>query len=183
MSVLLSAPIRLWLLLLCQLPTLGNADPSAAGGSPDVRTFVCLDSSHVAVSRLADAVPSDSTGLHSFLWDTFINGPDSNRFDCLVSDCDETAPSFVRNLVRKAAADSLPAESLARCLAVVQAHRGRNAHLPIGATYATYMKAPVWIILVKWEWVDSSPQEVLGHARVYVLDADDTRIVAFATCS
>jgi hypothetical protein len=182
MSILLSASTGLWLLLLCQPPTPVNAGPAAAVDSSDARSFVCLDSSYVVVSRLASAVPSDSTALHSFLWDAFINGPDSNRFDCLVSDCDRAAPSFVRNLVRKAAVASLPAESLAKCLAVVQADRGRNAHLPISATYATYMKAPVWIILVKWEWVDSSAREVLGHARVYVLDAHHTRIIAFATC-
>ena len=85
------------------------------------------------------------------------------------------AQSYARALVRKAAADSLDATSLETCLARVLANAETNAYLPISASYVTYKESPAWAILVKWEWADSSPREVLGHARVYVLDTRDAR--------
>lgn len=173
--------VGLWVFVLCGSCLLGWAGAGGPDGTAE-HQFVCLDSTHVVVRTLTTPVPSDSSALNSFLWDRFINGPDSEGFDCLVWDCEKIVPSYVRALIRKAMAESLPGGSIAKCLSTVLADRGRNAYLPVSATYGTFGKEAVWIILVRWEWADSSSREILGHARVYVVDARHAQIVAFATC-
>ena len=112
----------------------------------------------------------------------YVNGSDSKLFDCPVHADPERAASFERSMVRKAADDSLDGNSLSACLQKVMAAAGRNVYLPVSATYAKYKGVPVWVILVKWEWAESSPDEVLSHSRAYVMDAKTTHQLGFATC-
>jgi hypothetical protein len=158
-------------------------EASASSGGDSAQDFLCFDSTQVSIHILSEPLPSDSTLLQSFLWDMFITGPESEGFDCPVSGWKMRAESHARMLIRKATADSLDWIALEACLARVLANTGRNAYLPISASYVNYRGFPAWAILVRWEWADSSPREVLGHARVYVLDARGARQLAFATCS
>ena len=179
----LVAMIALMLSVSIQSVVGAPGEASTSSSSNSAQDFICLDSTHVSIHILSEPLPSDSTLLRSFLWDTFITGPESDSFDCPVSEWKMRAESYARMLVRKATADSLDGAALEACLAQVLANAGRNAYLPISASYVTYKGTPAWAILVRWEWTDSSPREVLGHARVYVLDARDARQLAFATCS
>ena len=168
------------LILPCAVVAVDN--PVVSRDRSDDSSHVCLDSSRVSVHTLQKRLPSDSAAMHTFLWDNFITGPEEKLFTCPVLGWRKQSQSFARVLVRKALGDSLDGASLEKCLASVLADSERNAYLPISATKAMYRKAPAWIILVKWEWADSSPREVLAHSRVFVLNAKDAHTVAFATC-
>jgi hypothetical protein len=173
-------------LLVCVLLTVTSLASRAAEAE-------CLDSTGVLVHVLATPLPADSTELDSALWKDFIRGPESERPLCPMGEGEGSrVDSFTRSMARQAAADSLEAESLRRCLAIVQnlgqvRHQGRRssmnlfragASLPVGASLGEYRGVPVWVILVKWGWI----MEGLEHARVYVLDARDGRQIRFATC-
>jgi hypothetical protein len=181
--LLLAASVLIARGLLVHFPMQAAGDPITSYEPSNERRVVCHDSAHVTVQILSEPLPSDRAELNSFLWDNFISGVEPSRFECPILRWQERWETFAQALVDKAKADSLDAESLQICLAKVLEDAGRNAYLPISASYATYRGAPVWVILVKWEWADSSPQEVLGHARVYVLDAKEARQLGFVTCS
>jgi hypothetical protein len=144
--------------------------------------FVCLDSSRVTVNVLREPIPTDPDTLRSFLWNRFITGPEAELFECPVHAPQSRAESFALALVQMARADSLDAVGLGICLVKVLADAGRNVYLPIAASYGSFEGAPAWVILVKWEWLDSSEKEILGHARAYVMAAKDGRQLGFATC-
>ncbi len=175
------------ILILHITPAYGNLladDINPATNAPaDTIGFVCLDSNHVSVEVIEEPLPSDSAKLEEFLWQTFAQGPEPEKFTCPVSGWALKSQAFIRTLIRKAAADSLDSLSLKNCLGKVMEDRGKNAYLPIGAKYMHYRNSPVWVILVNWEWTDVSSREVLGHIRVYVMDAHTFRKIAFVTCS
>jgi hypothetical protein len=179
-------------LLVCVLLTVAPLASRAAGAE-------CLDSTGVRVYVLATPLPADSTELDSVLWEHFIRGPVSEQSMCPMGEGEGSrVDSFARSMIRQASADSLDAESLRRCLAIVQNQPGAShsdgasqvkhrsemslirtgSSLPVGASHGEYKGVPVWVILVKWGWL----MEGLEHARVYVLDAKDGRQIGFATC-
>lgn len=148
----------------------------------DSVSYSCRDSTSAVVRSLDRVLPVGTKHLKAFLWDNFMNSSEGEAFTCRVRGWRERWAGLSRSLVRKADALSLDGRSLERCLNHVFSQRERNAYLPIGAYRSSYKGKPVWIIVVKWEWADASFDEVLGHARVYVLDAKSTRQVAFVTC-
>lgn len=175
--------LLLMVVFVMSAPALAIGDQEVPAGSPSASRFVCLDSTQVKVRVLAEPLPSGGEELRSFLWDNYINGPESNSFKCPVAGWADRWGAFERSLLAAAAADSLDATSLGICLARVLADAGQYAYLPIVAEYVLHDGIPAWLVLVKWEHADSSPREVLSHARVYVLAADDARQLAFETCS
>jgi hypothetical protein len=154
-------------------------DPNTASDS--VR-FTCRDSTSVVVRSLEGVLPVGTKRLKAFLWDNFMNSSEAEAFTCPVRGWRERWAAFSRSLVRQADALSLDGRSLERCLDHVYNEREKNAYVPIGAYRSSYKGEPVWIVVVKWEWADASYGEVLGHARVYVLNAKSTLQVAFVTC-
>ena len=149
----------------------------------DSPRFVCLDSTQVTIQVLNEPLPTQSDSLKTFLWEKFIWGPEPERFQCRVWDSRVLSISFANSLVNKARAKSLDSASLRACLDHVLQDSGRNAYLPISAAYGDFGDKPAWVILVKWERAASSSREVLGHVRVYVMDAKDASLLGFATCS
>lgn len=173
--------------LVAALMTLGftqnEMEPVLDSTSSDSPNRACLDSTQVSVNKLAEPLPTNSDSLHHHLWEDFILGPEPKRFFCPVAGWRERAESFSNSLIQKAKAMSLDHESLGNCLAQVMSQAGLNAYIPISAAFADFDGKPAWVILVNWEWADSSDLEVLGHTRVYVLNAGDASRLAFATCS
>ena len=162
----------------------GQVEEESVQNTPpaDSQRFVCLDSTQVLVQVLSKPLPTQEDSLRTFLWENFILGPEPERFNCLVWGWRRRAESFANSLVHKARVDSLDAESLRVCITHVLDDAGRYAYLPISASFGNFGGKPVWVILVKWEWEDSSSREVVGHARVYVLDSRDATQLGFVTC-
>jgi len=91
-------------------------------------------------------------------------------------------------LVMKARCKFLNADSLQHCLTNVfnDTQKKPNAglaYLPIGAYAAKQGGKDVWIIVVKWEWVgDFFDKEPLGHIRMFAFDANNYKLIGYATC-
>ena len=144
--------------------------------------FACGDSSAVVVNIFKEGLPVEAERLERFLWNNFMNKPEEESFTCPVRGWEERYHSFSRSLIEKATAQSLEGESLRKSLDFILADTGKNAYLPVGAYYATFQGNPAWIVVVKWEW-SKLANELLSHARVYVIEVKSTRIVGFVTCS
>ena len=158
-------------------------EPAQNTSSDGPPRFVCLDSTQVTIQVLNEPLPTQSDSLKTFLWEKFIWGPEPERFQCRVWDSRVLSISFANSLVKKARAKSLDSASLRACLDHVLQDSGRNAYLPISAAYGDFGGKPAWVILVKWERAASSSREVLGHVRVYVMDAKVIVQLGFTTCS
>ena len=183
---MVAVPVRfiavpLILTVLVGIPWAG--EEGAETGAQQPRESSCLDSTHVVVDRLAIPIPADSAALSRFLWKRYIWGPDMPHFDCPLENWKPRADTFVRAMLEKAESDSLPVESLSRCLAFTQEGRDFQASLPIRATYAMCGGKPVWIILLKWEYDDPSYPGHLVHGEVFVFDVESWEVVAFETCN
>ena len=182
-------PMRIFVLVLsfsagslcvaAEPPRPQATDPQTASDSV---SFTCRDSTAVVARPFDHVLPAGAKRLKAFLWDNFINSSEGEAFTCPVRGWLEQWAAFSRSLVRQADARLLDARSLERCLNHVFSEREKNAYLPIGAYRSSYKGKYVWIIVVKWEWANASFNEVLGHTRVYVLDAKSARQVAFVTC-
>jgi len=163
-------------------PVRGRANDHDSHTTAGPERWTCADSTSVVVRSKVSALPKHKAALNAHLMTEYVHGPDSKLFDCPVHADPERAASFERSMVRKASEDSLDGNSLSACLQKVMSVAGRNVYLPVSATYTKYGGDPVWVILVKWEWAESSPDEVLSHSRAYVMDSKTTRQLGFATC-
>lgn len=154
------------------LATLGySKDPVAA---PD----------EVVVKVMNTPLPEQSDQMMAFLWSTFANQPDEEKFSSYGSEnWKETYEVFSSSLVKKAGALKVNAESLGRVLQLVLKHsEDKIAYLPVGAYQTTLNDRLVWIITVKWEYPSMGGEGGLGHIRMFVYDQKSFKQLGFNSC-
>ena len=144
----------------------------------------------VIVQKLKEDFPAKKEDAWQFLASRFINNPEVDAFETLTTaQWKEWLPLFEKGLVNKAKKESLDAESLQQCLALVAAsNRVANvAYLPVGAYVTRQGDVPVWIIAAKWEFdypdaKKQRPSSQMVHTRVFAFDAPKCSVIGFATC-
>jgi hypothetical protein len=145
----------------------------------------------VIVRKLDEDFPATKEDVWKFLSSRFINNTEVDAFKTLTTaQWKEWLPLFEKGLVEKAKKESLNAESLQQCLALVAASNGvaNIAYLPVGAYATKQGDVPVWIIAAKWE-SDSSiakkqrASSQMVHTRVFAFDARKRILIGFATCN
>ena len=147
----------------------------------------------VIVRQLREDFPAKKEDTWHFLASRFINNKEVDAFENLTTaQWKEWLPLFEQGLVKKAKKESLDAESLQQCLALVAAsNRVANvAYLPVGAYASRQGDVPVWIIAAKWEFKysdsdskEQGPSSQMVHTRVFAFDARKRSVIGFATCN
>lgn len=151
------------------------------------------------LSHAADERPAPDTGVvkvldtplpHKederavFLWDTFANKPEEQKFNSYGTEkWKDNFASFAKALVEKADGLKLDSVSLRKVLdLVLKDSEDKIAYLPIGAYQTTLDGQPVWIVTVKWEYPSIGEGIKLGHIRMFAFDQKTLKQVAFMTC-
>ena len=143
----------------------------------------------VLVAQIAEPLPHDKSKREQFLWDTFANKPQEQKFIYYHPvDWKQDFATFAQTLVRKATEKSLDAASLSRALAAILKDADPEvAYLPIAAYQTTLDGKPIWIVTANWEyasWVAKArPGRIaMGHIRMFAFDQKTTELLAFMTC-
>ncbi|PTY01663.1 hypothetical protein DB347_25410 [Opitutaceae bacterium EW11] len=150
----------------------------------------------VVVARLEKRVPIKNAS--AFLWNEFSQRPEMLGFRSYsTDDWAQNYDAFSTELVRKAKASGLEAESLSGVLKLVLSTREDLAYLPVGAYRVGIGDHECWIVLIKWEIPPrhfSKPKITkdgfrlethangLGHVRMFAYDMNTMHSVAFNTC-
>jgi hypothetical protein len=141
----------------------------------------------VVVKVLDEALPSGKDKQEKFLWDSFANKPDEQKFNAYTTEkWKDTYAVFATALLKKADEQKLDSASLRKALdLVLKDSRDKIAYLPVGAYQTTLDGKSVWIVTVKWEYPEMAEkgQSVgLGHIRAFVFDQKTLKQVGFMTC-
>ena len=140
------------------------------------------------VKVLHKPLPSEEGKQHNFLWDSFANKPDEQKFNSYTTEkWKQTFQVFAAALVKKAADQKLDSMSLRKALdLVLKDSKDEIAYLPVGAYQTTLDAKQVWIVIVKWEYpsmAEKGESVPLGHIRAFVFDQKTLKQVGFMTCS
>jgi hypothetical protein len=141
----------------------------------------------VVVKILANPLPSEEGKKEMFLWDSFANKPDEEKFNSYTTEkWRETFEAFAAALVKKAADQKLDSTSLRKALdLVLKDSKDKIAYLPVGAYQTTLDGSLVWIVTVKWEYPsmgEKGRSVGLGHIRAFVFDQKTLKQAGFVTC-
>ena len=140
----------------------------------------------VVVKVLSQPLPSEDEKQANFLWDSFANKADEQKFNSYTTEnWKETFSAFTGALQKKADELNLDSQSLRKALdLVLKDSGGRIAYLPVGAYHTTLDGRPVWIVTVKWEYPSKVGKDrlCLGHIRAFVFDVKTLKQVGFMTC-
>lgn len=138
----------------------------------------------VVVQRLDAELPAGESQISRFLWKTFANKTEADKFGEESSvGWQEKFHKFRNKLISKAGVKKLDSNSLGKCLDEVfndakTKSRGL-AYLPVGAYATKQGSTAVWIVVVRWETEGSDP---LSHIRMFAFDAQKHALIGFSTC-
>lgn len=137
----------------------------------------------VVVKLLESPCPADPEEGGKFLWDTFANKPEEQRFSSYTTkNWRKVFTAFSDALIQKAEAQHLESNSLRKVLDLVQADAGEEtAYLPVGAYRTTQGDNPVWIVVVKWEYA-SDDGSSLGHICIFSFDQTTLEMTGRCSC-
>jgi hypothetical protein len=141
----------------------------------------------VIVRVLETPLPTDEEAITEFLWNTFANKPDEEKYGSFVlRGWKANYEAFADALVRKAADQNLDSASLRRILdLILRESEGETAFLPVGAYQARLNGESVWIVITKWEIAfedDEDADTTLGHISAFVYEQKTLKLVGFMTC-
>jgi len=141
----------------------------------------------VVVKVLATPLPQKDEEKQNFLWDSFANKPDEQKFNSYTTEkWRQTFETFAAALVEKADDQKLDSKSLRKALDLVLKNADdKVAYLPVGAYQTTLDGSLVWIVVIKWELMpakDSKGQYCLGHISARVFDQKNLKVVGYMSC-
>ena len=141
----------------------------------------------VIVKVLDTPLPTEEITKYRFLWGSFANKPDEQKFNSYTTDkWKESFAAFATSLVKKADDQKLDSISLRKALdLVLKDSKDKIAYLPVGAYQTTLDGSPVWILTVKWEYPpmnEDGQSKCLGHIRAFVFDQKTLKQSGFMTC-
>ena len=141
----------------------------------------------VIVKELTAPMPQLDEEKHKFLWDSFANKPDEEKFSSYTTvKWRQTFETFADTLVKKAADQKLDSISLRKALDLVLKNANdKVALLPVGAYQTTLDGSLVWIVVIKWENTPSKESKEhysLGHISARVFDQKTLKDVGYMTC-
>lgn len=142
----------------------------------------------VVVKVLGTPLPNEEGKEEKFLWDSFANKPDEQKFNSYTTDkWKQTFAVFAAALKKKADDQKLDSVSLSKAVdLVLKDSKDKIAYLPVGAYQTTLDGKLVWIVTVKWEYPSMAREGesvALGHIRAFVFDQKTLKQVGFITCS
>lgn len=138
---------------------------------------------------LGTELPNIDSALHKrfpdydpvgkFLWDTFANKPEEQKFSgCPMDGLRQRSLEFSQALVSKARSLSLAAAALDSCLV-----RARKIGLPVGAYATTQGELPVWIVVIKQGFDVPALHLTLSHIMITAFDARTYTVVGSINCN
>jgi hypothetical protein len=141
----------------------------------------------VVVKVLDTPLPSEKDKKDKFLWDSFANKPNEQKFNSYTTEkWKQTFEIFAAALVKKAGEQKLDSPSLQKALdLILKDSKDKIAYLPVGAYQTTLDGKLVWIVTVKWEYpsmAEEGQSVSLEHIRAFVFDQKTLKQVGFITC-
>lgn len=145
----------------------------------------------------ADINNSGGSRADFILMEKFGSKGDSGLSSITTENWQEKWSKYKNRLIEKAAEEKFDAKSLANCLDKIESEsknvekKYEVALLPIAAYLAKNGEKDVWVIVCLWEYAGSvsSSREpdkksflCLGHIRIWAIEAESLKQIAYSTC-